>query len=117
MAGETPSLREVGGSLPVANVQELASRNLKDIPDRYIRSDLNIDYFSIDESLQVPVLDMSRLCSEPSQGYDEELARLHQACKEWGFFQVYIIINEISYQILIIMFRIFLIFEGIHYGI
>lgn len=89
MAGKSPNSREVGGSLPVANVQELASQNLKDIPDRYIRSDLSVDYFSVDESLQLPVLDMARLCSEPSQGYDEELVRLHQACKQWGFFQVF----------------------------
>ncbi|KAH6792491.1 hypothetical protein C2S52_002968 [Perilla frutescens var. hirtella] len=76
--------REVGGSLPVPNVQEVASLNPKDIPHRYIRPTLSVD-FSVDQSLQIPVLDLTRLCSDhPSQ----ELAKLHQACKEWGFFQL-----------------------------
>ncbi|OMO93129.1 Plant peroxidase [Corchorus olitorius] len=71
-----------GGSLQVDNVQSLASQNLKDIPSRYIRPELEVDVVSIDESLQIPVIDMSKL------GQDDELEKLHSACKHWGFFQL-----------------------------
>lgn len=79
--------KEFGGSLPVENVQELASNNLKDIPRRYIRPELNPDEVSIDESSQIPVIDMSKLANDHVE-YQNEMAELHQACKEWGFFQV-----------------------------
>lgn len=76
-----------GASLPVENVQELASRNLKDIPHRYIRPEIKPHDVSIDEPSQIPVIDMSKL-AKGNIGYQSEMARLHQACKEWGFFQV-----------------------------
>ncbi|KAI3453424.1 hypothetical protein Pfo_010087 [Paulownia fortunei] len=87
MEAENLSRRELGGSLPVENVQELASHNLKDIPNRYIRPELD-NNVSVYESLQIPVIDMSKLCNEQSEGYDQELAKLHQASKHWGFFQL-----------------------------
>ncbi|XVE57489.1 hypothetical protein DITRI_Ditri04bG0095200 [Diplodiscus trichospermus] len=71
-----------GGSLPVENVQALASKNLKDIPSRYIRPEVEFDVVSIDESLQIPVIDMSKL------GQDDEQRKFHMACREWGFFQL-----------------------------
>ncbi|KAL4324530.1 hypothetical protein GQ457_11G021290 [Hibiscus cannabinus] len=73
---------EFGGSLPVENVQSLASKNLKDIPSRYIRPEVEFDVVSIDESFQIPVIDMSKL------GHDDEQKKLHFACKGWGFFQL-----------------------------
>ncbi|KAL3499846.1 hypothetical protein ACH5RR_038939 [Cinchona calisaya] len=79
--------KNLGGSLPVENVQELASNNLKDIPPRYIRPELNPDEVSIDESSQIPVIDMSKLANDHVD-YQNEMAVLHQACKEWGFFQL-----------------------------
>lgn len=75
--------KEFGGSLPVDNVQELASRDLKHVPHRYIRLDL--DPITVDnESLRIPVIDMAKLCDQQSL----EMAALHQACGDWGFFQV-----------------------------
>ncbi|XP_017972816.1 PREDICTED: S-norcoclaurine synthase 1 [Theobroma cacao] len=71
-----------GGSLPVENVQALASKNLKDIPSRYIRPEVEFDVIALDESLGIPVIDMSKL------GHADELEKLHWACKDWGFFQL-----------------------------
>ncbi|KAE8678491.1 S-norcoclaurine synthase 1 [Hibiscus syriacus] len=71
-----------GGSLPVENVQSLATKNLKDIPSRYIREEVEFDIVSIDESFRIPVIDMSKL------GHDDEQQKLHLACKNWGFFQL-----------------------------
>ncbi|WRX17241.1 Oxoglutarate/iron-dependent dioxygenase - like 10 [Theobroma cacao] len=71
-----------GGSLPVENVQALASKNLKDIPSRYIRPEVEFDVIALDESLEIPVIDMSKL------GHADELEKLHLACKDWGFFQL-----------------------------
>ncbi|MBA0835042.1 hypothetical protein Goarm_007352, partial [Gossypium armourianum] len=72
--------RAFAGSLPVDNVQALASKNLKNIPSRYIRPEVEF-VVSIDESQQFPVIDMSQL------DHDDEQKKLHQACKDWGFFQ------------------------------
>ncbi|MCL7042526.1 hypothetical protein MKW94_018739 [Papaver nudicaule] len=92
---ETPKPMKLGSSLLVPNVQELAKQLLADIPDRYIRTDQErLTYLSgvsmIDQT--VPVIDLQKLLSpEPITG-ESELERLHSACKEWGFFQVYIYI-------------------------
>lgn len=72
----------LGGSLPVENVQALASKNLKDIPSRYIRPEVEFDVDSIDEFHEIPEIDMSKLED------DDEQRKFHKACKEWGFFQV-----------------------------
>ncbi|XVF51922.1 hypothetical protein PTKIN_Ptkin04bG0223200 [Pterospermum kingtungense] len=82
METEVLSRDGLGGSLPVDNVQALASKNLKDIPSRYIRPEVEFDVVSIDESLEIPMIDMSRL------GDDDEQRKLHMACRDWGFFQL-----------------------------
>ncbi|CAI0418418.1 unnamed protein product [Linum tenue] len=76
--------KEVAGSLPVPNVQQLASSS-NVVPIRYIRPELKLQRVSSDdEYVQVPVVDMSKL-----DGNDGgELAKLHSACRDWGFFQV-----------------------------
>lgn len=79
--------KDLGGSLPVENVQALASNNLTDIPPRYLRPEAEIEQVSIEDSLQIPVVDMDKLMGNPLF-HDDELAKLHLACKEWGFFQV-----------------------------
>ncbi|KAF9625886.1 hypothetical protein IFM89_027663 [Coptis chinensis] len=78
--------RKFGGSLPVENVQALAAKELKDIPDHYVRPELDSDVISIDESLEIPVIDLSRLLDQ--QFACEELAKLHAACQDWGFFHL-----------------------------
>ncbi|KAI3691736.1 hypothetical protein L6452_31538 [Arctium lappa] len=79
---------EYGGSIPVDNVQALASKDLKDVPIRYIRPEIESDEVLTDESLQIPVIDISKLCVARERGYDDELAKLHVACRDWGFFQL-----------------------------
>ncbi|CAN1746398.1 2-oxoglutarate-dependent dioxygenase 11 [Linum perenne] len=77
---------ELGGSIAVPNVQQLASESKDDdhVPIRYIRPELELDQVSIDGSRHIPVIDMIKLAAAS----DEELAKLHSACKDWGFFQV-----------------------------
>lgn len=81
---------DYGGSLPVENVQALASENLKEIPSRYVRPEAEFDQVSVeDHSLEIPTIDMSELLDEKHPlSPPEELARLHSACRDWGFFQV-----------------------------
>ncbi|CAI9095291.1 OLC1v1031205C1 [Oldenlandia corymbosa var. corymbosa] len=74
-------------NFPVPNVQELASKTLKDIPNRYIRPEIHADVVSVNESSQIPVIDMSKLAAGNAE-YQTEMSRLHQACKEWGYFQL-----------------------------
>ncbi|CAK7356191.1 unnamed protein product [Dovyalis caffra] len=86
MGTEVDRRKDLGGSIPVENVQALASKNLKDVPSRYIRPEVQFDEVSIDESLHIPVIDMSKLLAN-QLGHQDELAKLHLACKDWGFFQ------------------------------
>lgn len=81
---------EFGGSLPVENVQALASDNSRGIPMQYIRSEVSSDDVLDDRSVQIPVIDMSKLVNDQLLHDDDELAKLHLACKTWGFFQVYL---------------------------
>ncbi|KAF5180431.1 S-norcoclaurine synthase [Thalictrum thalictroides] len=82
-------LKEFGGSLPVENVQALASKNSKHIPARYVRPELESDAVST-ESLEIPIIDFSRLLNQ--QFSCEELVKFHAACQDWGFFQVSVIV-------------------------
>ncbi|KAL5795241.1 hypothetical protein ACOSQ2_000061 [Xanthoceras sorbifolium] len=82
--GTEVNSRDFGGSLPVENVQALASNNLEDIPPRYIRSEAESSEVLIDGSLQIPVIDMSKFVDDDN----DELTKLHLACKDWGFFQL-----------------------------
>ncbi|KAE8689236.1 S-norcoclaurine synthase 1 [Hibiscus syriacus] len=67
---------------PVENVQALASKNLKKVSSRYIRSEIEFDAISMDESFEIPVIDMSKLDD------DSERRNLHLVCRDWGFFQL-----------------------------
>ena len=84
MVGEEMS-RELGGSLPVANVQALASSCSGDIPLRYLRPELQSEEILVDDTVQIPTIDMRKLMVDDD---DDEMGKLHSACKEWGFFQV-----------------------------
>uniref|UniRef100_A0A2C9UE38 Fe2OG dioxygenase domain-containing protein n=2 Tax=Manihot esculenta TaxID=3983 RepID=A0A2C9UE38_MANES len=79
----------VGSSLLVPCVQELAKEHLVTVPPRYIRPDQDHPIVAAGDDaslLEVPVIDMQRLHDPESM--DSELAKLHSACKEWGFFQL-----------------------------
>ena len=83
--GEMSTRMEFGGSLPVPNVQAFASQNSGDIPPlRYVRPELHSEEVLLDESLQIPIIDMRKLMLDD----DDEMEKLHFACKDWGFFQV-----------------------------
>ncbi|KAF7025155.1 hypothetical protein CFC21_037383 [Triticum aestivum] len=87
--------RNLGGSLPVPNVQALAARTdelalTPTLLRRYVRPqpntvDLRPDAPAGAEQEHVPVIDLGRLLAG---GRDEEAARLRSACEDWGFFQV-----------------------------
>ncbi|KAK8622600.1 hypothetical protein V6N13_117509 [Hibiscus sabdariffa] len=77
----------VGSSLLVPSVQELAKQPLSTIPSRYLRPEIERDAVPVGgPTLEIPVIDMQRLVSEESMG--PEIDKLDFACKEWGFFQL-----------------------------
>ena len=83
--------RNLGGSLPVPNVQDLAARPADELTPpvlhRYLRDDVDVDADANgDEAASVPVVDLARLL-DPSHG-EQEAAKLKAACEDWGFFQV-----------------------------
>ncbi|CAI8593326.1 unnamed protein product [Vicia faba] len=76
-----------GTSLLVPSVQELAKNNISEVPPRYIQSQLEeLVINETDSILEIPVIDMKKLLS--LEFGSEELANLHLACKDWGFFQL-----------------------------
>ncbi|XP_030500834.2 S-norcoclaurine synthase 1 [Cannabis sativa] len=78
-----------GGSLPIKCVQDLASKNQTEIPPRYLRPETELDPVLVIESLELPIIDMTKLIGDNQhQWHHDELAKLHLACKEWGFFQL-----------------------------
>ncbi|XP_062119481.1 S-norcoclaurine synthase 1-like [Humulus lupulus] len=79
---------DYGGSLPVENVQELASKNQTKIPPRYVRPEAELDPISVLESLELPVINMTKLLDDRHPLHHDELAKLHLTCKDWGFFQL-----------------------------
>lgn len=89
MAPELSSHLELGGTLTVPNVQELAASvsPTDQIPERYFRPEAEaapVD--SIDDD-ELPVIDLGKLIDLELLD-KEELSRLGSACREWGFFQV-----------------------------
>ena len=94
MDGHEELRREVGygGSVVVPqvleNVQVLSSKNLKEIPHYYVQRQAETDLIEDENSFLIPVIDMSKLLDQNSSTHHYELARLHSACKDWGFFQV-----------------------------
>ncbi|KAJ7978988.1 Protein SRG1-like [Quillaja saponaria] len=82
-----PKPTNLGTSLLVPSVQELAKKTLSTVPSRYVRLDQDPPIISKITSLpEVPVIDLTKLFSEDFKEF--ELEKLHSACKNWGFFQV-----------------------------
>ncbi|KAI3859013.1 hypothetical protein MKX03_011102 [Papaver bracteatum] len=83
-----------GSSLIVPSVQELVKKEITEIPDRYIRttsSNLSLDneiHYSDSAAHEIPVINIGSLLSGEQTLADNELDKLHSACKDWGFFQV-----------------------------
>ncbi|XP_047060715.1 S-norcoclaurine synthase 1-like [Lolium rigidum] len=91
---EVAKPRNLGGSLPVPNVQDLAARpqDLTATPTllhRYLLPQPNTVDLQLDgpahEQEHVPVIDLGRLLQDDRA---EEAARMRLACENWGFFQI-----------------------------
>ncbi|KAK7323948.1 hypothetical protein VNO77_27451 [Canavalia gladiata] len=79
----------LNSTLSVPSVQELSLQQPEKVPARYIRDhdgDGTIGTFPSDPSLRVPLIDISKLVNVETQ--DDELQKLHFACKDWGVFQM-----------------------------
>ncbi|MQL74218.1 hypothetical protein Taro_006568 [Colocasia esculenta] len=79
---------QLGGSLPVPNVQSLAAscHSASSVPRRYIRPELDA---AADVSDQLPVIDMGVLLGDQdTPSARDEAAKLRSACEEWGFFHL-----------------------------
>ncbi|KAL5081404.1 hypothetical protein RYX36_009825 [Vicia faba] len=77
-----------GTSLLVPSVQELVKdEKLSTVPPRYIQPQLEDSILSqVDSTLEIPIINIHNLLSK--EFGSKELAKLHLACKDWGFFQV-----------------------------
>ncbi|KAF5729128.1 protein SRG1-like [Tripterygium wilfordii] len=80
-------LPRLGSSLLEPSIKELTKESLSRVPPRYVKTDhdppITSDTISI---LQVPVIDMQMLRSKEFKHI--ELQKFHNACKDWGFFQL-----------------------------
>ncbi|XP_063943070.1 oxoglutarate-dependent flavonoid 7-O-demethylase 1 [Daucus carota subsp. sativus] len=83
---EVATVTKLGRSLEVPSVHELAKEKMAAVPSRYVRPDHEPALSRPNPGLEVPVIDMEMLLHGDKM--DTELNRLHQACKEWGFFQL-----------------------------
>lgn len=76
----------------VACVKDLAKEELRKVPARYIRSDIDPivsnNNNSSPSSPQVPIIDLSNLFSCDDNVKAAEVQKLHMASQDWGFFQV-----------------------------
>ncbi|RCV10211.1 hypothetical protein SEVIR_2G097000v4 [Setaria viridis] len=94
MEMETPRSSEtrwsrVASSLPVRNVQDLATcceGLTEETLKRYIRLDTQDNEVLSEQSGEVPVIDLGKLFNPDFA--EEESARLRFACEDWGFFQI-----------------------------
>ncbi|PKI43456.1 hypothetical protein CRG98_036213, partial [Punica granatum] len=71
-------------SLLVPNVQEMVRKNPLEVPQRYIRTQEDVAKINCILSPEIPTIDLSSLLG----GCRDELEKLHEACQDWGFFQV-----------------------------
>ncbi|CAL4914472.1 unnamed protein product [Urochloa decumbens] len=84
----------VVGSLPVANVQELAEAcnagvdDDQQVPERYLSKDPSTEEVVAgdDSACVIPVIDLHKL--QDPQTSEEECAKLASACLNWGLFQL-----------------------------
>ncbi|GAB4831524.1 hypothetical protein Ancab_040241 [Ancistrocladus abbreviatus] len=80
------------GSLVVPSVQELVKEKDSKIPTRYVRTDEGDPHSIFDNCVdsfpQLPVIDMAHLPTSVDVEDSLELRKMHEVCKEWGFFQL-----------------------------
>uniref|UniRef100_A0ACD5WNH7 Uncharacterized protein n=1 Tax=Avena sativa TaxID=4498 RepID=A0ACD5WNH7_AVESA len=89
-SGSERSWLKLGSTLPVRNVQALASSAPDELTtdkiERYIQPDIDAHPVLVERSDDVPVIDLGKLLN-PETG-ETESAKLKFACEEWGFFQL-----------------------------
>lgn len=75
---------------PIVRVQSLAESNLSSLPDRYIKPESQRPTTTEDApaATNIPIIDLEGLFSEEGLSDDVIMARISEACREWGFFQV-----------------------------
>ncbi|KAE8723438.1 putative 2-oxoglutarate (2OG) and Fe(II)-dependent oxygenase superfamily protein [Hibiscus syriacus] len=75
-----------GKSLPVPSIQEIVKSDLHSVPERYVHENMDRPVISenLADSLEIPFIDFSSL----AKGDEDEIKKLHLACKDWGFFQL-----------------------------
>ncbi|KAK2429921.1 protein SRG1 [Trifolium repens] len=72
-------------SILAPSVQELAKQGIQKVPEQYLQPNQDPVLVSNITSLtQLPIINLDKLLFED----DNELEKLDQACKEWGFFQL-----------------------------
>jgi hypothetical protein len=71
-----------------------AFANPEQIPEKYVRTEEVLDGVVVgeDERYELPVVDMARLLDPELSA--SEIAKLGDACRNWGFFQVRAIISS-----------------------
>ncbi|KAK1291349.1 S-norcoclaurine synthase 1 [Acorus calamus] len=73
----------------IDDIQELRRARPMMVPERYIRDNTERPTRSrLPNSLQIPIIDMSKMIRENDVQFHHELEKLATACEEWGFFQV-----------------------------
>ena len=77
-----------GRSVIVPSVQELAKEPITQIPSRYVIRSENDDQLHQSSLSSIPIIDLHKLLYHHDSTHSE-LQKLHIACKEWGFFQVF----------------------------
>ncbi|KAI6705804.1 hypothetical protein NL676_008766 [Syzygium grande] len=88
MESQVPSLH-TGSS--VVSVQELIKETMEAVPERYVCRDQEPQIPSDNGSTQtpvVPVIDLGKFSSLDQIMGDQELQKLHEACKDLGLFQL-----------------------------
>ncbi|CAN1257898.1 2-oxoglutarate-dependent dioxygenase 11 [Linum perenne] len=78
-------LRRLAGSRKLEGNSLLSQSKDDHVPIKYIRPELELDQVFTDGSHQIPVVDMTKLAAA-GDAAAEESAKLHSACKDWGFF-------------------------------
>ncbi|KAL0728562.1 hypothetical protein Bca4012_024655 [Brassica carinata] len=76
---------------PIVRVQSLAESNLSSLPDRYIKPASQRPTMTEDAptATNIPIIDLEGLFSgEEGSSDDVIMAKISEACREWGFFQV-----------------------------
>jgi len=91
-----------GTSLLVPSVQELVKQPITKVPEQYLQPNQDLVVVCNTTSLpQVPVIDLHKLLSNDTI----ELENFDHACREWGFFQVYLAYSYTRYLLYYIFYR------------